>query len=123
MFVQPHPAVILVSDHSSSSLTREGKNDIAGFVQTLAKARAKATDKVDYTERGKQLLGILKKYDYSDGLTPQMTVDILRDLGPTFVKIGQIASTHTDMLPVEYCDAFAKLRSSVTPMDAQTVHA
>ncbi|MBR3328344.1 MAG: hypothetical protein IKG22_13575 [Atopobiaceae bacterium] len=62
-------------------------------------------------------MAILKNYDYSDGLTPEMTVDILQDLGPTFVKLGQIASTHTDMLPVEYCDALAQLRSSVAPVE------
>ena len=95
---------------------------MAGFVQALRKARSKTKDKIDYSQRGKEIIAILKKYDYSDGLTPEMTVDILQDLGPTFVKLGQIASTHTDMLPVEYCDALAQLRSSVTPMDAETVH-
>ena len=96
---------------------------MAGFVQALRNARKSTKEKVDYNARGKEILAILKKYDYSEGLTPAMTVDILQDLGPTFVKLGQIASTHTDMIPVEYCDALAKLRSSVAPMDAETVHA
>lgn len=96
---------------------------MAGFMQALRNARNKTKDKVDTTARGKEILAILKKYDYSDGLTPEMTVSILEDLGPTFVKLGQIASTHTDMLPQEYCDALASLRSSVAPMDAETVHA
>ncbi len=95
---------------------------MAGFLQALRNARKKTKDKVDYTQRGKEIIAILKKYDYSDGLTPAMTVDILQDLGPTFVKLGQIASTHTDMLSAEYCDALAQLRSSVAPMDAETVH-
>ena len=95
---------------------------MASFLQALRNARTKTRDKVDYSQRGKEILAILKKYDYSEGLTPSMTVDILQDLGPTFVKLGQIASTHTDMLPVEYCDALAQLRSSVAPMDAETVH-
>ncbi len=96
---------------------------MATFIQALRNARKKTKDKIDYSARGKEIVAILKKYDYSDGLTPAMTVDILQDLGPTFVKLGQIASTHTDMLPVEYCDALASLRSSVSPMDAATVHA
>ena len=95
---------------------------MAGFLQALRNARKKTKDKVDYTQRGKEIIAILKRYDYSDGLTPEMTVDILQDLGPTFVKLGQIASTHTDMLSVEYCNALAQLRSSVAPMDAETVH-
>ena len=96
---------------------------MATFIQALRNARKKTKDKVDTTARGKEIISILKKYDYEDGLTPAMTVSILEDLGPTFVKLGQIASTHTDMLPVEYCDALASLRSSVAPMDAETVHA
>ena len=96
---------------------------MAGFVQALRNARNNTKDKIDYNARGKEILAILKKYDYSDGLTPQMVVDILQDLGPTFVKLGQIASTHTDMLPEEYCDALGSLRSSVSPMGSETVHA
>ncbi len=92
-------------------------------MQALRNARSKTKDKVDYNARGKEIIAILKNYDFSEGLTPEMTVEILQDLGPTFVKLGQIASTHTDMLPVEYCDALAQLRSSVAPMDAATVHA
>ncbi|MBP3892789.1 MAG: AarF/ABC1/UbiB kinase family protein [Atopobiaceae bacterium] len=96
---------------------------MAGFMQALRNARKKTKDNVDYGTRGKEILSILKKYDYSEGLTPEMTVDILQDLGPTFVKLGQIASTHTDMIPQEYCDALAALRSNVAPMDTETVHA
>ena len=96
---------------------------MAGFLSALANARKKTKDSVDYNARGKEILGILKKYDYSEGLTPEMTVGILQDLGPTFVKLGQIASTHADMIPPEYCEALGKLRSNVAPMDAETVHA
>ena len=48
---------------------------------------------------------------------------ILQDLGPTFVKIGQIASQQAEYLPREYCEALSKLRSSVAPMDIGTVRA
>ena len=96
---------------------------MASFIQQLAAARKKTKSTVDYGARGKEIIKILKKYDYSDGLTPEMTVKILEDLGPTFVKLGQMASTHSDMLPQEYCDALASLRSNVAPMDAETVHA
>ena len=58
---------------------------MASFLQALRNARKKTRDKVDTTARGKEIVAILKKYDYSDGLTPKMTVDILQDLGPTFV--------------------------------------
>ena len=41
---------------------------------------------------------------------------ILEDLGPTFIKIGQIMSLHSDVLPKKYCDELMKLRSDVAPM-------
>ena len=93
-----------------------------GFLQALTNARNKTKGKIDYNARGKEILAILKKYNYEDGLTPEITVSILQDLGPTFVKLGQMASTHTDMLPVEYCEALGALRSNVAPMDSETVH-
>ncbi len=96
---------------------------MGGFLSALSGARKKTKDNVDYNARGKEILGILKKYDLSEGLTPETTVSILQDLGPTFVKLGQIASTHSDMIPEEYCDALSKLRSNVAPMDTETVHA
>lgn len=73
--------------------------------------------------RLKEIIAILKKYDYDDGLTPEITASILEDLGPTFVKIGQIASQQSEYIPPEYCAVLAKLRSKVAPMDSETVHA
>lgn len=73
--------------------------------------------------RLKEIIAVLRKYDYDDGITPEITVSILQDLGPTFVKIGQIASQQAEYIPAEYCDALAKLRSSVAPMDIDTVNA
>jgi len=39
------------------------------------------------------------------------------------VKIGQIASQQSEYIPRDYCDALAKLRSNVAPMDFETVNA
>ncbi len=72
--------------------------------------------------RLKEIIAVLKKYNYDDGITPEIAVNIMQDLGPTFVKIGQIASQQAEYIPPEYCDAFAKLRSNVAPMDIETVH-
>ena len=78
---------------------------------------------VDTTGRLKEILAILNKYDYDEGITPEVVVSILQDLGPTFVKIGQIASQQSEQIPHEYCEALARLRSSVAPMDTGTVYA
>jgi 2-polyprenylphenol 6-hydroxylase len=39
----------------------------------------------------------------------------LEDLGPVFVKLGQLLSTRRDMLPEDIADEFAKLQDSVPP--------
>ncbi|MGH8129118.1 MAG: AarF/UbiB family protein, partial [Gammaproteobacteria bacterium] len=39
----------------------------------------------------------------------------LEDLGPIFVKLGQMLSTRGDFLPPAYAEEFAKLQSQVPP--------
>lgn len=72
-------------------------------------------------KRMRQILATLRKYKVTKGMTPQKAIEVLEALGPTFVKIGQIASTRPDMLPKEYCDAFQQLHDEVSPMPFQTV--
>ena len=38
------------------------------------------------------------------------------DLGPTYIKLGQIMSMRSDIFPKKICDEFMRLRSEVTPM-------
>ena len=94
---------------------------MSGFVSALIKQRKDAKKSEDTSGRLKEILAILGKYDYDEGITPQIVVSILQDLGPTFVKLGQIASQQSEQIPPEYCDALAQLRSSVAPMDMDTV--
>ena len=82
---------------------------------TKARKRSKA-DTAAEQARFKEILAIVKKHDLKDGLTPETTVELIQDLGTTFVKLGQIASTHPDVLPVEYCDALGSLRTSARPL-------
>ena len=46
---------------------------------------------------------------------------MLEDLGPTFVKLGQIVSTRAEHLPPAYRDSLAKLQSSVDPFPYEEV--
>lgn len=96
---------------------------MSDFVQALMRQRKEAKKDDGTKERAKEIIKILNKYDYENGITPEIVVDLLQDLGPTFVKIGQIASTNSDIIPPEYCEALSKLTSNVAPMDAATVHA
>ena len=55
------------------------------------------------------------------GLDPEKLRLILQDLGPTFIKLGQIFSTRSDVLPAAYCAELTKLRADVAPMPFETV--
>ncbi len=54
-----------------------------------------------------------KKHD--DLTTPQKVRILLQDLGPTYVKIGQMASSRPELLPQEYTEELAKLQSTARP--------
>ena len=71
----------------------------------------------EYRTRLKEITSVLHKYGITRGITPQKLRMILEDLGPTYIKIGQIMSLHSDILPKRYCDELMCLRSEVTPME------
>jgi ubiquinone biosynthesis protein len=52
---------------------------------------------------------------HSDLTAPQKVRILLQDLGPTYVKIGQMASSRPELLPAEYTAELAKLQSTVRP--------
>ena len=58
----------------------------------------------EYRTRLKEITSVLHKYGITRGITPQKLRMILEDLGPTYIKIGQIMSLHSDILPKRYCD-------------------
>ena len=96
---------------------------MSGFISALIKQRREAKKaEPDTSGRLREILAVLRKNNYEDGITPEVIVNILQDLGPTFVKIGQIASQQAEYMPAEYCNALAKLRSKVAPMDMETVN-
>jgi ubiquinone biosynthesis protein len=45
----------------------------------------------------------------------------LEELGPTFVKLGQLLSTRPDLVPEPYTHALARLRDDVDPIDWEEV--
>ncbi len=58
---------------------------------------------------------ILRKYHAFTDLTPEKATKILEELGPTFVKMGQLASDRSDIIPKSYAMAFRQLRANVDP--------
>ena len=103
--------------------TGGSKQMSSGFISALMRQRRNAKKaEPDTNGRLREILGIIRKYDYTDGITPDIVVKILQDLGPTFVKIGQIASQQAEYIPEDYCDALVKLRSKVAPMEIGVVY-
>ena len=74
--------------------------------------------------RGAEILAIFAKHNfYAGGFTPEELRSTLEDLGPTYVKIGQIMSSRVDMLPESYCAELGKLRSRVKQLDPEIARA
>lgn len=73
--------------------------------------------------RLREILRILARHEIVKGLTPQKLRAIIEDLGPTFVKLGQIMSMRRDMLPDDYCRELEQLRTDVRPMPFTDVRA
>ena len=96
--------------------------------ETIGLLGGRASDASSYgnTRRARytrivQMLSIVRKYDIFHGLTPRSMRKMLEELGPTFVKAGQILSMRSEILPESFCRELAKLRTEVEPMAREEV--
>ena len=71
--------------------------------------------------RLREMVNVLRKHDIVRGMTPEKIRQVLEDLGPTFVKLGQVMSMRPDFLPHEYCDELMKLQTEVKPLPFETI--
>lgn len=88
---------------------------MATFEEFMKVAEITLKDKTSH-RRMNEIVRIMREYRVLHGLTPERAVEVLQALGPTYVKIGQLASNRSDLLPKAYCDAFEKLRDDANPM-------
>ncbi len=72
--------------------------------------------KMDNRSRMKEIREVLFRNHITRGVTPEKLRVILEELGPTYIKLGQIMSLHSDILPKAYCDELIKLNYDVKPM-------
>lgn len=54
---------------------------------------------------------------------PQRWARVLEDLGPTYIKFGQLLATRTDLIPPDYAKAFARLQDQVDPLPSDLIRA
>lgn len=66
--------------------------------------------------RLREILSVIHKHHIARGVSPEKIRLILEDLGPTYIKLGQIMSMRSDIFPKKICDELMRLRSDVTPM-------
>lgn len=76
---------------------------------------------VGAAKRLKEMVSVLRERELLSGITPVKVRLILEDLGPTFMKLGQIISMRPDFLPREYCDELMKLQSEASPLPFDTI--
>jgi predicted unusual protein kinase regulating ubiquinone biosynthesis (AarF/ABC1/UbiB family) len=73
--------------------------------------------KLDHLRRYRDITALLLKYRRSDLLfsTGAELADDLEEMGPAFVKVGQLLSTRSDLLPPETLRELSRLQDAVEP--------
>lgn len=72
--------------------------------------------------RLKQIISVFSKHGLKKGLDSPVKLRMaLEELGPTFVKIGQILSTRPDLLPAPFVEELASLQDDVKPIEFDAV--
>lgn len=69
---------------------------------------------------------LLVEGEPSSTATSPQAEELVRDLealGPTFVKLGQVLASRSDLLPVSYLEALSRLQDNVEPFDFAEVEA
>ena len=80
------------------------------------KQEEKNTKEHNSKGRLREILSVLKRYHITQGIQPDKLCAILEDLGPTYVKLGQIMSKRSHMIPEKYCKQLSRLRTDVKPL-------
>jgi len=75
--------------------------------------------KTDHLRRYRDIVALLLKYGRSDLLLScrggAELADDLEEMGPTYVKVGQLLSTRADLLPAEALRELSRLQDAVEP--------
>ncbi len=82
---------------------------------------ARNNGRSDNRQRLMEIVEVVRRHEITKGITPDKLCAIIEELGPTFIKLGQILSMRSDILPKAYCEALTRLRSDVAPIPFEQV--
>ncbi len=68
-----------------------------------------------------EILRLARKYEVWNDITPVRLRCLLEELGPMFVKMGQILANRSEILPQRFCDELRRLRTEVEPVPYEVV--
>ena len=81
-----------------------------------------AHHKYSSSHRLREMILVLRKHNIlTSDMTPEKMRLILEDLGPTFVKLGQILSLKPGFLPANYAIELTKLQTQANPLDFKVI--
>lgn len=81
----------------------------------------KEKSQTDNRARIREIIRILARRGVINGMTPEKLRLVVEDLGPAFVKLGQILSMRRDILGADYCEELSRLRTDVRVLDFDTM--
>lgn len=61
-----------------------------------------------------EIVKVIRKYKVTQGISPDELCEMLKELGPTFVKLGQLLSMHPEIIPMEHCKKLEDLRTDAS---------
>jgi ubiquinone biosynthesis protein len=81
------------------------------------------TERVRHAKRYASIAKLLVQHGRPDeeAKDAEALADDLEAMGPTFIKLGQLLSTRSDLLPAAYCDALARLQDDVERLPIDVV--
>ncbi|MBI5418102.1 AarF/ABC1/UbiB kinase family protein [Candidatus Poribacteria bacterium] len=74
-----------------------------------------------YVSFGKRVFMMKEDEEKITYTYPQRMVMVFEELGPTFIKLGQLLSSRKDQIPKEYIVEFEKLQDNTTPVSFEKI--